>query len=547
MAFAPKTGIALLQDPRYNKGTAFSEAERDALGIRGLLPPRVFTLEEQLARVMENFHAKGSAIERYVFMVALQDRNETLFYRAVTDHLTDMLPIIYTPTVGQACQRFGHIFRRPRGLYVSAHDRGRVRQVLANWPDRDVAVIVVTDGERILGLGDLGAYGMGIPIGKASLYTACAGIHPWRCLPVMLDVGTDNPELLGDPLYTGIAERRLRGPAYAELVEEFVEAIRETFPNALLQFEDFAAPNAVELLARYRDRLLTFNDDMQGTAAVTLAALLASERVTGRSLARERVLFLGAGSAACGIADLLAAALRARGVPESACRDRIWMYDVGGLLTAEREDLPAYARPYRRPVARVESLERAVAALRPTALIGASGQPGLFTGAVLGTLAAGEPRPVVLALSNPTSRAECTAEEAYRSTGGRALYGSGSPFGPVRLDGRQVVPSQANNAYVFPGIGLGVTAAGATRVTERMFLAAAETLATLATPLDLAQGSLFPPLGGIREVSIAVAAAVARVAAEDGFAARELPADLHGWLRASMYQPRYRSYLPESL
>jgi len=545
MAFVPRTGIALLQDPRYNKGTAFTEAERDALGIRGLLPPRVFTLDEQLARVMENFRAKDSAIERYVYMEALQDRNETLFYRAVMDHITEMLPIIYTPTVGEACQRFGHIFRRPRGLYVAAPDRGRIRRVLANWPERDIAVIVVTDGQRILGLGDLGAYGMGIPIGKAALYTACAGIHPWRCLPVMLDVGTDNPELLRDSLYTGLARRRLRGEEYAAFVEEFVEAVREVFPGALLQFEDFAAENASGLLARYRDRVCTFNDDMQGTAAVALAALLASERLSGRRLADERVLFLGAGSAACGIAGLLAAALRARGVPEPACRERIWMYDAGGLLTADRTDLAGFARPYARPVAPARNLEDAVATLRPTALIGVSGQPRLFTEPVLRALASSVDRPLVLALSNPTSRAECTAEEAYRWTGGTAIYGSGSPFEPVELAGRRLEPSQANNAYIFPGVGLGVTAGGVTRVTDGMFLAAAEALADLATDARLAAGTLVPPLAAIRDVSVAVGKAVARVAAEEGLTTRELPSDLDAHLRASMYQPRYRSYLPE--
>jgi malate dehydrogenase (oxaloacetate-decarboxylating)(NADP+) len=546
MAFVPRTGIALLQDPRYNKGTAFTEAERDALGIRGLLPPRVFTLEHQLERVMENFRAKDSALERYVFMVALQDRNETLFYRTVMDHLTEMLPIIYTPTVGEACQRFGHIFRRPRGLYVTARDRGRVRRVLANWPERDVAVIVVTDGQRILGLGDLGAYGMGIPIGKAALYTACAGIHPWRCLPVMLDVGTDNPELLRDPLYTGLAQPRLGGQAYGDFIEEFVEAVRAEFPSALLQFEDFATENAVGLLARYRDRVCAFNDDMQGTAAVALAALLASERLTGRRLSDERVLFVGAGSAACGIAGLLAAALRARGMPEAACRDRIWMFDAGGLVTGGRTDLPAFARAYAQdgPAGTlVETVER----IRPTVLIGVSGQPRLFSEPVLRAVAAAAPRPVVLALSNPTSRSECTADEAYRHTAGAAIFGSGSPFGPVELSGRRLEPSQANNAYVFPGVGLGVTATGATRVTDRMFLAAAEALAGLATAERLESGALLPPLASIREVSVAVAAAVARVAAEDGLATREPPADLESHLLAAMYQPRYRSYLPESL
>jgi malate dehydrogenase (oxaloacetate-decarboxylating)(NADP+) len=547
MAFVPRTGIALLQDPRYNKGTAFTDAERDALGIRGLLPPRVFTLEEQLERVMENFRAKESAIERYVFMVALQDRNETLFYRAVMDHLTEMLPIIYTPTVGEACQRFGHIFRRPRGLYVSARDRGRVRQVLANWPERDIAVIVVTDGQRILGLGDLGAYGMGIPIGKAALYTACAGIHPWRCLPVMLDVGTDNPELLRDPLYTGLAQPRLGGQGYADFVEEFVEATRREFPAALLQFEDFAAANAVGLLARYRDRVCAFNDDMQGTAAVALAALLAAERQSGRRLADERVLFLGAGSAACGIAGLLTAALRARGVPEPACRERIWMFDAAGLVTGERTDLPPFARAYAQAAPAGGTLQETVERLRPTVLIGVSGQPRLFTEPVLRAMAAGARRPVVLALSNPTSRSECTADEAYRFTGGGATFGSGSPFGPVELDGRRLEPSQANNAYIFPGVGLGVTAAGATRVTDRMFLAAAEALAGLATDARLESGAVFPPLAAIRDVSVSVGAAVARVATEDGLATRELPPDTEAHLRAIMYQPRYRSYLPEAL
>ena len=547
MAFIGRTGIALLQDPRYNKGTAFTDAERDALGIRGLLPPRVFTLEEQLARVMENFRAKESAIERYVFMVALQDRNETLFYRAVMDHLTDMLPIIYTPTVGEACQRFGHLFRRPRGLYLSPRERGRISEVLANWPEREVAVIVVTDGERVLGLGDLGAYGMGIPIGKAALYTACGGIHPWRCLPIMLDVGTDNQELLRDPLYTGIAERRLRGEAYATLLEEFVRAVEVRFPGALLQFEDFAAPNAGALLARYRDRLCTFNDDMQGTAAVTLAAVLASERRTGRALGEERVLFLGAGSAACGIADLLAAALRARGVPGPDCRTRIWMYDAGGLVTEERADLTPWARRWARAEAPAASFAEAVTRLRPTVLIGVSGQPRLFDEPVLRALAAVTPTPLVLALSNPTSRAECDAASAYVWTGGSALYGSGSPFAPVELAGRRHEPSQVNNAYVFPGVGLGVTVAGAARVTDGMFLAAAEALAGQTTESRLAAGALFPPLSAIRDVSVAVATAVARVAEREGLAARPLPPDLPAHIRSSMYQPRYRSYLPEAL
>jgi malate dehydrogenase (oxaloacetate-decarboxylating)(NADP+) len=461
------------------------------------------------------------------------------------DHITEMLPIIYTPTVGEACQRFGHVFRRPRGLYVSAADRGRIGRVLANWPERDVAVIVVTDGQRILGLGDLGAYGMGIPIGKVALYTACAGIHPWRCLPVMLDVGTDTESLLRDELYTGLRSPRLRGAAYLALLDEFVSAVSEQFPTALLQFEDFAAENAVGLLARYRDHICTFNDDIQGTAAVALAAMLAAGRVAGRRLEEERVLFVGAGSAATGIAGLLADALRARGVREPEVRDRIWMYDARGLLTDVRSDLPPYARPYARGgLGPVRGIEEAVALIRPTVLVGATGQAGLFGEPVLRALAESALRPLVLALSNPTSRAECTAEQAYRWTSGSVQFASGSPFAAVELDGRRLEPSQANNAYVFPGVGLGVTATGASRVTDRMFLAAADALAAMATP-SLPAGALFPPLQEIRRVSVAVGAAVVRVAMEDGLARRAPPADLEAYLDGIMYEPRYPSYLAE--
>jgi malate dehydrogenase (oxaloacetate-decarboxylating)(NADP+) len=538
-----KRGLDLLQDPRLNKGTAFTVEERAALGLEGLLPPRVFTIEEQLGRVMGNFRAKPSDLERYVFMVALQDRNETLFYRAVVDHLPEMLPIIYTPTVGEACAHFGQMFRRPRGLYVSARDRGRVAALLQNWPEREVAVVVVTDGERILGLGDLGTYGMGIPIGKLALYTACGGIRPSHCLPVMLDVGTENAALLADPLYTGLRQRRLRGEEYGELVDEFVTALEATFPGVLIQFEDFATTNAFRLLARYRERVCSFNDDIQGTAAVTLAALLLSGRVTGRRPSEERLLFAGAGAAATGIADLGVKALRRAGLNRSEAERRIWMFDVGGLLVRGRRGLPQMQRPFAHEHPPISFLPDAIRAVCPTALIGVTGQPQLFDEPVLRAMAEVNERPVIFALSNPTSRAECTAEQAYRSTSGRAIFSSGSPCTPVEIDGRRFAPSQTNNAYIFPGVGLGVTATGARRVTDEMRLAAAEALAEQTDDAMLRMGALLPPLERIREVSLRIALAVARVAIGTGLAARETPRELESYLRDRMYRPDYRPYV----
>ncbi len=543
MTLPAKRGLDLLHDPRLNKGTAFTLSERDALGLHGLLPPRVFSIEGQLERVMENFRAKPSDLERYVFLVALQDRNETLFYRSLVEHLTEMMPIVYTPTVGEACARFGHIFRRPRGLYVSATDRGRIAEVLRNWPEPEVGVIVITDGERILGLGDLGTYGMGIPIGKLALYTACGGIRPSLCLPVMLDVGTDNPALRQDPLYTGLLQPRQRGAEYTDLVEEFMNAVQEVFPGALVQFEDFATENAVGLLARYRDRMCAFNDDIQGTAAVTLGALLVSGRITGRRLEDERLLFVGAGAAALGIADLIVAALRRGGISEQAARSRIWTFDSSGLVVAERTNLPEWKRRYAHDHPPIAGLTDAVRALRPTGLIGVSGQPQLFTRPVLETMAEVTLRPLIFALSNPTSRAECTADQAYRWSGGRAVYSSGSPFAAVQLDGRRFEPSQTNNAYVFPGLGLALTSMAARRVTDGMLLAAAEALANQVAEGALTRGAVLPPLERIREVSLDIAAAVARVITEEGHAGRELPDDLESYLLDRMYQPVYPEYL----
>ena len=538
-----KRGLDLLQDPRLNKGTAFTEKERAAFGLEGLLPPRVFTIQEQLGRVMENFLAKPTDLERYVFMVALQDRNETLFYRTVVDHLPEMMPIIYTPTVGEACARFGHIFRRPRGLYLSSRDRGRVAEVLRNWPEREVAVIVVTDGERILGLGDLGSYGMGIPIGKLALYTACGGIRPSLCLPVMLDVGTDNSALLSDPLYTGLHQSRLRGEEYESLVDEFMDAVTTVFPGALVQFEDFATDNAVSLLARYGDQACAFNDDIQGTAAVTLASILVSGRITGRHLVEERLLFAGAGAAAMGIADLAVTAFRRAGLSETDALSRIWMFDSKGLLVRGRPGLAGPAVRYAQKHTSPGALPEAIRAIQPTALIGVTGQAQLFTPAVLRAMAEVTERPLVFALSNPTSRAECTAEQAYDGTEGRGVFSSGSPSGPVESHGRRFVPSQTNNSYIFPGLGLAVTATSSRRVTGAMLLAAADALAAQTPESVVSQGGLLPPLERIREVSHGIAVAVVRVVRDAGLAGREVPEDLERYLRDRMYRPDYRDYV----
>ena len=449
-------GIDLLHDPMLNKGTAFTETERETFHLRGLLPPRVFTLAEQQQRIMENFERKESDLERYIYLVALQDRNETLFYRTVVDHIERMMPIIYTPTVGEACRLFGHIFRRPRGLYVSAHDRGRIRELLQNWPGRDVRVIVVTDGERILGLGDLGAHGMGIPIGKLSLYTACAGIHPQQCLPVMLDVGTENEVLLHDPLYIGVQQHRLRGAEYEALVEEFMLAVKAVFPQALIQFEDFATANALALLDRFRNRASAFNDDIQGTAAVVAAALLTASRATGVPFAHQRLVFLGAGAAATGIANLIVTLMMEEGLTRDEATRRCWLVDVDGLVVTDDPGLAPFKRALAQPVPKLPDLISVIRAARPTALIGVSGQAGGFSTEVLRTMADINHRPIILALSNPTSHSECTAEQAYRSSEGRAIFASGSPFAPVHRDRQSFVPAQANNAYVFPGVGLGV-------------------------------------------------------------------------------------------
>ncbi len=537
-------GLEILQDPAFNKGTAFTLAEREHFDIRGLVPPGVATPEMQETRVLENYGRMPSDIERYIFLKDLQDRNETLFYRVLINHIEELMPIVYTPTVGTACKEFGHIYRRPHGLYISADDRGEIAHVLQNWP-YEAEIIVVTDGERILGLGDLGANGMGIPIGKLSLYTACAGVHPESCLPITLDVGTNNEDLLQDPLYLGLRQNRLRGQEYADLVEEFVTAVEERFPWIVLQFEDFATRNAFDLLQRYRDRLCAFNDDIQGTAAVVLAALLSAQTLTGRPFHEETLVFLGAGEAAVGIANLIVAAQVREGIDEAEARAHIWFVDSKGLVVKERSDLQPHKLPYAQDHPFLPDLASAVEALRPTGIIGVSGQPGTFTEPIVRKMGEMNDRPIVFALSNPTANSECTAEQAYGWTDGRAIFASGSPFDPVEIGGRTLVPGQANNAYIFPGVGLGLIISGAERATDGMFYAAAKTLANSASESALSHGSLFPPLTEIRDVSAAIATGVVELAYERKLARKPAPhdKDLAQHVREHMYEPIYPAYV----
>ncbi|MCA0377354.1 MAG: NAD-dependent malic enzyme [Gemmatimonadetes bacterium] len=538
---ASKRGSDLLNDPVLNKGTAFTEAERDALGLRGLLPPRIMTQDEQMLRILPAVRGKPTPLDQYIYLVGLHDRNVTLFYRLVMDHLEELMPVLYTPTVGQACQEFGRIFRRSRGLYVTADDAGRVRDVLANWPHDDVRMIVVTDGERILGLGDLGANGMGIPIGKLTLYTACAGVPPHQCLPITIDVGTDNTELRESHAYMGLRRPRLRGAAYDALLTEFVEAVQERFPGVCLQFEDFGNHNAFVLLEQWRDKVCCFNDDIQGTASVTLGGLLAAARLTGVPLHEMRLLFLGAGEAGIGIGDLVVQAMREAGIDEADARQRCWFVDSKGLVESSRTDLASHKQRYAHAHAPAESLLDAVQSIKPHALIGVSGTPQTFTPAVLQAMAAQHERPIIMALSNPTSKAECTAQQAYEGTDGRAIFASGSPFAPVTHKGRVHVPGQGNNAYIFPGVGLGVLVAQASRVTDEMFAAAARTLSGMVTADDLAMGRIYPSLSRIREVSRAIAIEVARIAFERGLAQVERPSDVAAAVAETMYEPVYHS------
>ena len=536
-SFSPH-GLALLRDPLLNKGIAFTEEERDALGLRGFLPAAVMSMQGQVERVLTNLRNLSSDLEKYIALNSLHDRNEALFFRVVCDYIDEIQPLIYTPTVGLACQRYGLIFQRPRGLFISANDRGRIAEILSNWPYR-TKLIVVTDGERILGLGDLGANGMGIPVGKLSLYSACAGIHPELCLPVMLDVGTNNEEFLKDPYYIGLRQRRITGVQYDEFVEEFMTAARATFPGVMVQFEDFANHSAFRLLHKYRDDACVFNDDIQGTAAVALAGLFSALRVKGDRLCEQNLLFLGAGEAATGIADLVVSAMVAEGLSETEALRRNWLVDSRGLVVKGRSGLSGHKLRYAHDQAPITDFLTAIQTLKPTAIVGVAAVGKAFTPEVLKAMAHLNERPIVFALSNPTSKAECSAEDAYGYTDGRALFACGSPFDAVGLNGKAFVPRQGNNSYIFPGVGLGVIASGSRLVTDEMFMAAAHTLANSVSEADLKQGSLYPALPRIREVSAQIGAAVADVAYQRGLASGPPPNDLIGFIQSQMYDPHY--------
>jgi len=542
-------GEALLRNPFLNKGTAFTAAERDELGLDGLLPPAISTMDQQLARVYENYRAKQTPLERYIHLAALHDRNDTLFFRLVHDHIDEMMPVVYTPVVGEACQQFSHIYRRQRGLYVSYAERHRIDAILANHAPAP-AVIVVTDGERILGLGDQGVGGMRIPVGKLSLYTACAGIPPSLTLPITLDVGTDNQERLHDPLYLGLRHTRIRGREYQDFIDQFVDAVIRVFPDAVLQWEDFLKANAITQLQRFRDRLCTFNDDIQGTAAVVVAGVYAALRLTGSDMRDQRVVLGGAGAAAQGIASLFVSALRDAGLSNEEARRRIGTVDSRGLVTDARPGLEDFKAAYARPAAEVASyvcsdpahvtLEETIRNFTPTILIGTSGTAGLFSEAVIRAMAAANDRPIVFALSNPTSKSECTAAEAVHWSDGRAIVATGSPFDPVVYRGRTYRIGQGNNAFVFPGVGLGLWVGGVRRVTDTMFLDAARALAGLVNPADLEQGAIYPELTRIRDCSHAVACAVIRRAVAEGHAAPEILPGLEETVTRAMWFPKYR-------
>jgi malate dehydrogenase (oxaloacetate-decarboxylating)(NADP+) len=531
-----KRGFDVLRDKALNRSIAFGRRERDRLGLRGLLPHRRATQGQMVDRVMVNLDRLPRDIDRYMLLSALQERNERLFYQTVIEHIDRILPLIYTPTVGEACKEFSHIAREPKGFFITPDDRGNIRRILANWPARDIRVIVVTDGQRILGLGDLGANGMGIPVGKLALYTACAGIHPESCLPVTLDVGTNNEELRTDVLYLGYPHRRLEGKAYFDLVDEFVRAVQSRYPNALIQFEDFLTPNAYALLDKYRQRVLCFNDDIQGTAAVALAGVYSSTRITGRRFRDLRIMFLGAGSAATGIADLMVSALVDEGLPPDDARRQLWFVDLNGLVVRERTDLLPHNRPYAHDADRMGFVE-AIDSIQPHVLIGATGAPGTFTQTVIERMSRINRRPTIFALSNPTSRAECTADQAYAWSGGRAIFASGSPFAAVTCDGKTFRPAQGNNAYVFPGIGLGAVACRARTLPDELFLEAARTLAGLVRQTDLDQGSIYPPLREIRKISLAIAASVATKAYAMNLARAPRPKAVRRSIAALMYRP----------
>lgn len=531
-------GVNMLRNPWFNKSSTFTEEERDRYHLRGLLPPRVSTIEEQVNRLEEVIASQTTPLGKYLILDGIHSSDEAAFFRLVIKNIEEYMPLIYTPTVGEACQKFSHIFRYARGLYVSIEDRNRVRELIANVPTHNVEMIVVTDGQRILGLGDLGINGMGIPIGKLALYTACAGINPQRVLPVTLDVGTNNEHYLNDPLYLGLKRTRVDGEEYYALVQEFIEAARERWPNVIIQFEDFQNTHSFELLDRWQKKIACFNDDIQGTASVSVTGLYSAMRVKKEKLSEQRVLFLGAGSAATGIAHLIADAMAEEGLSREEALKRIALVDSKGLVSSNRTDkLAANKVPFAHDLPNAASLIEAIRLFKPTAIIGVSAQAKAFSQEVIELMSELNERPIIYALSNPTSKAECTAHEAYQWSKGKAIFASGSPFAPVSVMGKTFVPRQGNNSYVFPGIGLGCVVAQPTWIPTGVFLTAAKRLADLVSQSDLDNGSMYPPLSEVRALSAEIAAAVAEYLYDNGLATNERPADILAAVKAHMWSP----------
>ncbi|KAM7426306.1 NADP-dependent malic enzyme [Porites harrisoni] len=544
-------GTDIIRDPRLNKGTAFTLEERQILGIHGLLPPRISNLEIQCKRTYAELQRKVDDLQKYIMLMALLERNESLFFKLLMDHTEELMPIVYTPTVGLACQKYGMIFRKPRGLFVSIHDLGHVEELVGNWPIEDVKAIVMTDGERILGLGDLGCCGMGIPVGKLALYTVCSGIDPRVCLPVMIDVGTNNQALLDDPLYIGVPQKRVTGKPYDDLIDEFINAATNRYgESVLIQFEDFGNHNAFRFLEKYRNQICTFNDDIQGTASVTVAGLLAALRITKNKLADHKFLFQGAGEAAIGIADLLVLAMVKEGLSHDEAKSKIWLVDSRGLVVKDRPvgGLNEQKLKYAHETEHISTLAEVVKNVKPTAIIGVAAVAGAFTEEIVKSMASFNDKPIIFALSNPTSKAECTAEQAYTWTNGKAVYASGSPFAPVTLpDGRHFIPGQGNNSYIFPGVALGVISCKAQHVTDEMFLLAAESLAGQVAPSQLEKGSLYPPLSDIRKVSYNIAVDVVKLAFSTRLATiHPEPRDKEQLVKNNLYTPDYMSYMPST-
>jgi malate dehydrogenase (oxaloacetate-decarboxylating)(NADP+) len=534
-----KYGIELLQDPSLNKSTAFTENEKQALGLVGLVPDVTETEELQLRRVMMQLSNKNTDLDRYIYLINLLDHNETLFYRTVMSDPARFLPIVYDPTIGEACLKFGHIYRQARGMYLSITRRGKVKEILKNWPQKDVRFICVTDGGRILGLGDLGANGAGIPIGKLQLYTACAGVPPQYLLPMYLDAGTNNEQYLHDPLYLGMRKTRPSTEELYSFVDEFVEAVQEVFPKCCIHFEDWTGTDAVHLLQRYRDKYCVYNDDVQGTAGITLAGMINAAKLKGTKLKDEKYLFLGAGSAGIGLANLLCSALVAQGMTLKQAQSRVYMFDINGLLEANRKDLVDFQKPYAHQHAPTRDFVAAIESIKPTTIIGVSTIGGAFTQKVIESMSRINERPVILALSNPTEHAECTPEQAYTWSKGKAIYAAGVQFEPVHYNGQTFLPGQANNFYIFPAVGMAIFATQAKRVTDEMFIEAGQAVADQVPSELLNQGLLYPLQSNILEIEIQTAARVAKLVFESGLARVDRPADMVAFIREHVYKPEY--------